>query len=258
MSNCKPASTPMTPSVTITPLDGQPLQSPTEFRSLVGALQYLALTRPDVSFTVNNLSQFMHKPTTHHWAALKRLLRYLHGTITNGLFFHKQSPLILHAFTDADWAGDKSTYRSTTGYIVYLGSHPIAWSSKRQTTLARSSTEAEFRAVASTTTEIQWLMSLLSEIGFHPKVTPTVYCDNLSAVHYSANPVFHSRMKHLALDFHFVREKVQQGTLRVTHIKGDDQLADGLTKPLLKDRFHLLFRKIGLNSRPSILRGHIN
>lgn len=165
----------------------------------------------------------MHRPTDLHWAALKRLLRYLHGTIHHGLLIRRNSPLQLHAFTDADWAGDKETYRSTTGYIVYLGSNPIAWSSKRQPTLARSSTEAEFRAVASTTTEVQWIIiSLMSELGYKSNATPTIYCDNLSAIHYPANPVFHSRMKHLALDFHFVREKVQVGSIRVTHINGDD------------------------------------
>ncbi|KAL6505058.1 hypothetical protein OROGR_024875 [Orobanche gracilis] len=258
MSDCKPASTPSTPSLHLTTTEGSPLSNPKDYRSLVGGLQYLSLTRPDVAFTVNKLSQFMHCPTDIHWAALKRLLRYLHGSIHHGLLIRRNSPLHLHAFTDADWAGDKQTYRSTTGYIVYLGSNPIAWSSKRQPTLARSSTEAEFRAVASTTTEVQWLVSLLSELGYNSTVTPTIFCDNLSATHYSANPVFHSRMKHLALDFHFVREKVQEGSLRVTHIKGDDQLADALTKPLLKHRYHTLLSKIGLLSRSSILREHIN
>ncbi|KAJ9556373.1 hypothetical protein OSB04_010987 [Centaurea solstitialis] len=206
---------------------------------------------------LNRLSQFMHAPTSLHWIALKRLLRYLHGTLYHGIILRKNSSLTLHGFTDADWAGDKDNYRSTSGYIVYLGSNPISWSSKRQSTLARSSTEAEFRAVASTTTEVQWLTSLLTELGFSSSTTPTIYCDNLSATSYSANPVFHSRMKHLALDFHFVREKVQQGSLRVQHIAGDDQLADALTKPLPKSRFHYLISKIGLTSGSSILRGHI-
>ncbi|KAK9050856.1 hypothetical protein SSX86_030173 [Deinandra increscens subsp. villosa] len=167
------------------------------------------------------------------------------------------SPLRLHAFTDADWGGDKTTYRSTTGYIIYLGANPISWSSKRQTTLARSSTEAEFRAVAATTVELQWLMSLLSELGYTSQHTPVIFCDNLSATIYSANPIFHSRMKHLALDFQFVREKVHAGTIRVTHIASDDQLADALTKPLLKSHHHYLLNKIGLISRSSILREHV-
>lgn len=149
----------------------------------------------------------MHCPTDLHWDALKRLLRYLYGSIHHGLLLRRNSPLHLHAFIDADWAGDQQTYRSTTGYIVYLGSNPVAWSSKRQPTLVRSFTEAEFRVVASTTTEAQWVVSLLSELGYRPTITPTIFCDNLSVTHYSATPVFHSSMKHLALNFHFVCEK---------------------------------------------------
>lgn len=110
----------------------------------------------------------MHCPTDLHWDALKRLLRYLYGSIHHGLLLRRNSPLHLHAFTDADWASDQQTYRNTMGYIVYLGSNPISWSSKRQPTLARSSTEAEFRDVASTTTEVQWVVSLLSELGYRP------------------------------------------------------------------------------------------
>ena len=185
------------------------------------------------------------------------MLRYLHGSLRKGILLRKQSPLQLHAFVDVDWAGDKDNFRSTTGYIVYLGSNPIAWSSKRQKTLAHSSTEDEFRGVASTTTELDWLISLMSELGYASTITPTIFCDNLSATHYFANPVFHSRMKHLAIDFHYIREKVQKGTLCVTHISGDDQLVDALTKPLLRPRFHHLLSKIGLIHRPSILRGNI-
>lgn len=197
----------------------------------------------------------MQAPTDIHWLALKRLLRYLRGTIHAGIQLHRDTPMRLHAFTDADWAGDKDDYVSTTGYIVYLGRNPISWSSKKQRALARSSTEAEFRAVADTTAEVLSLRSLLTELGFTLPHTPSIYCDNLGATHYSARPIFHSRMKHLALSFYFVREQVQLGTIHVQHISGDDQLADALTKPLPKARFYLLLTKIGLAQRSSILRG---
>lgn len=118
--------------------------------------------------------------------------------------------------------------------------------------------QTEFRAVASTTTEVLWMISLLSELGFTFTIKPNIYCDNLSATHYCANPVFHSKRKNLALDFHFVRGKVQDGSICVTNIKGDDQLADTLKKPLLKHILYTLISKIGLLSRSSILREHIN
>lgn len=174
MRDCKPTPTPIITSTPLTLRGGTPHSSPKDYRTLVGALQYLSLTRPDISLTVNRLSQFMHAPASLHWTALKHLLWYLHGTLHHGIFFNCRSPTTLHAFTDADWAGDKDNYQSTTSYIVYIGSNLNSWSSKRQSTLARSSTEAEFRAGASATTEVQWISSLLSELGFTSATTPTI------------------------------------------------------------------------------------
>lgn len=257
MADAKPVSTPMVTHPPLTLSDGIPLPSPTEYRALVGSLQYLSLTRLDVAFVVNRLSQFMHKPSDIHWAALKRLLHYLKGTSDHGITPHRNSPPRLHTYSDADWAGDRDSYVSTTGYIVYLGRNPLSWSSKKQQSLARSSIEAEFRAVASTIAELLWLQSLLYELNIKLELQPSIYCDNLSATHYSVNPVFHSRMKHLALAFHFVREKFQQGSLCVQHISGTNQLADALIKPLAKTRFSDLFSKIGLSQRESILQGNV-
>lgn len=136
-----------------------------------------------------------------------------------------------------------------------MGRNPIAWAAKKERAIARSSTEAEFRAIADATAELLWLQSLLGELGLSLSSAPVVYCDNLGATHYSANPLFHSRMKHVALAFHFVREQVQQGRLRVCHIPSADQLADVLTKPLPRVRFDFLLHKLGLSYRPSNLRG---
>ncbi|KAL9238891.1 hypothetical protein vseg_013261 [Gypsophila vaccaria] len=256
MSEAKPASTPLDSNTSLTLKSGTPLTTPTDYRMLVGSLQYLFLTRPDIAFAVNKLSQFMHQPTTTHWQALKRLLRYLQGTPHFGINIYKQSPLNLHAFSDSDWAGDKDDYLSTGAYIVYLGKNPISWSSKKQRTVARSSTEAEYRSIANAAAEMTWLRNLFSEIRLVTTTTPTIFCDNNGATSLSANPVFHSRMKHLALDYHFIREKVQSGELRVARVANDDQLADVLTKPLARQRLTLLLSKIGLTPRPSILRGH--
>lgn len=250
MLDAKPVSTPLptTPKLTLT--SGFALDNPQEYRMVVGSLQYLAFTRPDIVYSVNKLSQFMHKPTDEHWKAAKRILRYLAGTLSHGIYISKFSPNTLHAYSDADWAGDTDDYISTNAYIVYMGSTPIAWSSRKQTGVARSSTEAEYRSVANTATELSWVCSLLTELGVTLTATPTVYCDNVGATYLSANPVFHSKMKHLALDFHFVRNNVQSGALRVTHVSTKDQLADALTKPLPRTRFHELINKIGVTNLP--------
>ena len=209
MNNAKPIATPMQTYPPLTKL-GNTLPSSTEYRSLVGGLQYLSFTRPDISFSVNKLAQYMQSPTQQHWEALKRLLRYLAGTIHHDLLLHRQFPSYnLHAFSDVNWACDTDDYISTTTYIVYFGNNPISWCSRKQKTRARSSTEAEYRALAGATAEILWLRNLFQELRPVLSSPPSIYCDNVSATYVSANSLFHSKMKHLALDYHFVRENVQ-------------------------------------------------
>lgn len=161
-----------------------------------------------------------------------------YDTARLGLTLHKDSPTSLHAYSDADWARDKDDYISTTAYIVHLGKNPISLSSRKQRTRARSSTEAEYRAVASATAEIFWVQSLFLELSLKLSIPPVIYCDNAGATYVSANLVSHSKMKHLALDYHFVRENVQAGKLRVSYISTNDQLADALTKPLSRMSLH--------------------
>lgn len=257
MVGAKPVSTPMATSPKLTLHSGTRLQDPTEYRSTVGSLQYLAFTRPDLSFAVNRLSQYMHAPTFEHWNAVKRTLRYLAGTSDQGIMLRRGNSKALHAFSDADWAGDADDYISTNGYLVYLGHHPVSWSSKKQNTIARSSTEAEYRSVANASSELIWIASLLHELGIPFDKPPTIYCDNVGATYLCANPVFHSRMKHVALDYHFIRKQVQSGALRVVHVSTKDQLADVLTKPLSRPAFTTMVNKIGVASPPSILRGRI-
>ncbi|KAL1203365.1 Retrovirus-related Pol polyprotein from transposon RE2 [Cardamine amara subsp. amara] len=250
MLTAKPAATPMASKPKLTLFSGTILSDATEYRRVVGSLQYLAFTRPDISYAVNRLSQFMHAPRTDHWSAVKRILRYLAGTPSHGIFLSRHNQLILHAFSDSDWAGDTDDYVSTNGYIVYLGNTPITWSSKKQKGVARSSTEAEYRSIANTSSELAWICSLLTELVIPVPTIPVIYCDNIGATYLCANPVFHSRMKHIALDYHFVRNQVQAKTLRVAHISTKDQLADVLTKPLPRPTFQFLTVKLGVTPVP--------
>jgi len=165
---------------------------PTRFRQIVGALQYLTFTRPDICFTVNRVSQFMHAPTDSHWAAVKRILCYLKGIASYGFHITRGSSFALHGFTDADWAGSIDDRKSTGGYLVFFGQTPISWKSGKQRTVARSSTEAEYKALVDGTAEVIWLQYLLTDLQVPSVSAPTIWCDHLGATYLSANPIFHA------------------------------------------------------------------
>jgi len=251
MSSCKPVDTPSSPSSALTTLSGSPYSDSTKYRQIVGALQYLTFTRPDICYAVNKVCQFMHAPTEDHWAAVKRILRYLQATTSYGLHVTRGSPLSLHGFIDADWAGSVDDRKSTGGYLVYLGNTPISWKSGKQHTVARSSTEAEYKALADGTAEILWLRSLLSELQLSSPPMTTLWCDNLGATFLSVNPVFHARTKHVEVDYHFVRNRVAKKEIQVRFISSKDQLADVLTKPLSSTLFAYFRSKLRVESPSS-------
>ena len=197
----------------------------------------------------------MHSPTIADWARLKHLLRYLKGTVTHGLHHNCTSPVLLTSFSDADWAGDSFDRRSTSGLLIYHGHNLVSWSSKKQPTVARSSTEAEYKAIVNTTSELIWITSLFRELHI-PLPPPTLWCDNIGATYLSANPVFHARMNHIEINFHFVRVQVALQRLHVRIISGKDQPADLLTKSLPKLCFLQLRSKLNLHPALS-LRGDV-
>jgi hypothetical protein len=243
MLDSKPAKSPSCPNTRLSLHEGDPLPDPHGYRSLVGALHYLTFTRPDISFSVHQVCQYMSAPTTIHLAAAKRILRYLRGTLHHGIAF-TPGPLQLSAYTDADWAGDPDDRRSTSGYLVYLGSNPITWSAKKQPTVSRSSTESEYRALAIASAELYWIRTLLKDLGIYLSQTPILWCDNVSALAIASNPVFHARTKHIEVDFHFVRERVLRKDLEVKFVSTIDQLADIFTKSLPTQRFIDLRRNL--------------
>jgi hypothetical protein len=208
MDMCKTVSTPMIPGekVLITDGDALGLKDASRYKSIIGALRYLTLTRPDISFVVNRVCQFVHSPTMVHWERVKRILRYVRGTMQHGLKLVKSSSSVLSGFSYADWTGCPNDRRSTGGFAVFLGSNLISWSFRKQATVSRFSTEAEYKALANATAEVMWLQTLLPELKIPHPPTARLWCDNLGATYLSANPVFHARMKHIEVDFHFIGE----------------------------------------------------
>jgi hypothetical protein len=241
MTGAKPFSSPSIAGSKMSNVDGDPL-SPidvTTYRQTVGALQYYTLTRSDIVFSVNQLCQHMHNPSTLHWTVAKRVLCYLKGTIDHGLRYTK-GPLILQAFCDSDWAGNLDDCRSTTGIGILLGSSLISWTAKKQSVVARSSTDDEYCAMALATTELFWLRMLFKDLGIPLFFTPRLWCDNIGALALASNPIYHAKTKHIEVDHHFIREKVLNGDIFIKYVSTHDQLADVFTKGLSSTCFSFL------------------
>ncbi|XP_057451895.1 uncharacterized mitochondrial protein AtMg00810-like [Lotus japonicus] len=209
LADTRTVDTPLELNTRYNSSDGVPLEDHTLYRTLVGSLVYLTITRPDIAYAVHVVSQFVSSPTTVHWAAVLRILRYLRDTQFQSLLFPSSSSLELRAYSDADWAGSPSDRKSTTGFCIFLGDSLISWKRKKQVVVSRSSTEAEYRAMASTTAEIVWLRWLLESMGVSLTAPTPMYCDNMSVIQITRNSVFHERTKHIEIDCHFTRHHFQ-------------------------------------------------
>ena len=222
------------------------------YQSAVGSLMYAMLgTRPDIAFAVSVVSRYASNPDESHWKAVKHIFQYLNGTKHWQLVFRGDlRPLA--GYTDADWAGDQDTRRSTSGYVFDVGSAAISWSSKRQPTVALSSCEAKYIGQTQATKEAVWLRGLLDQLNPSAKCSQAViiYCDNQGAMALAKNPQFHARTKHIAIQHHYVREQVAANTVALEYVPTDQQVADGLTKALSKDKFEKFCGLIGLEHRP--------
>lgn len=244
-TSAKPQPLLMDPGIHLNDHDGEPLEDPSCYRRFIGRLMYLTVSRPDITYAVNRLSQFMSKPRTPHLQAMHHLLQYLKASLGQGILFPATSSTKISAYVDADWGSCQVTRRSTTGYCVFMGSSLISWRSKKQATVARSSAEAEYHALAAVTSELLWLKQLLRAFDI-PLQTSMVFSDSKSAIQLAHNPTCHERSKHVDIDCHFIREHVQTGFLNLIHVKSQDQLADPLTKALPKPLFQALTSKLGI------------
>ena len=255
MSECNPKSVPADPC---TRLDSR-AKSHTEehsamvqaapYRETVGSLMYLmVMSRPDIAFAVNQVSKHCENPEPVHWNAVKRILAYLAGTTNFGLCFRKENEKLLVGYTDADYAGDVGTRRSTTGFVFLLHGGPVSWTSKQQSCTSLSTTESEYVAACETTKEAVWLARLVNEIEHKKSGAVPLWCDNQSAIRLVRNPEFHQRTKHIDVKYHFVRDQQANGEIDVRYVATQEQLADMFTKPLAAPRFKELREKIGVIS----------
>ncbi|XP_020963349.1 uncharacterized protein LOC110264984 [Arachis ipaensis] len=242
--HCKPALIPMEANIKLRAKEGDKVEDASAYRRLIGRFMYLTISRPYIIFAVTKLAQFMSDPRVPHLNAIHQILRYLKAAPGQGIFFSSNSKFNLSIYTDADWGSCLDTRRSTTGYCTFLGDSLISWKSKKQPVVSRSSTEAEYRAMANAACEVVWLTNLLRFMDITIE-SAMLFCDNLSAIQLASNPTFHERSKHVEIDCHFIREKVETGFLKLVHIPTKHQLADILTKAISKPQFLFLMSKLG-------------
>ncbi|MCO5598419.1 hypothetical protein L7F22_052514 [Adiantum nelumboides] len=248
LEDCKPIATPMKTGLKLSLHDAGDPADVTLYQTAVGCLIYVCNTRPDIQFAVSHVSRFMHSPGSKHWQAVKRIFRYLSGTLHLGLFYPRGGslPPDLHAFSDSDWAGCFDTRVSTSGFCFMLGSSCISWLSKKQPTVATSSCEAEYRAVFTATVECVWLRRLMADLGVGQDTANTIYTDSQSPLAVARNPVFHARTKHIEVHYHYVRERLSTGEISLAYVPTQDNLADLFTKALSREKLEAFRKALGL------------
>ncbi|GJY11888.1 retrovirus-related pol polyprotein from transposon TNT 1-94 [Tanacetum coccineum] len=247
--SCDPVDTPMVEKSKLDEDKEGKAVDPSHYRGMIGTLLYLTASRPDLQFAICMCARYQARPTEKHLHAVKRIFRYLRGTVNRGLWYPKDSLIALTAFADADHAGCQDTRRSTSGSMQFLGDRLVSWSSKRQKSAAISNTEAEYIAMSGCCAQILWMRSQLTDYGLGFNKIP-MYCDNKSAIALCCNNVQHSRSKHIDIRFHFIKEHVENGVIELYFVNTEYQLADIFTKALGRERIEFLINKLGMRSFP--------
>lgn len=249
MEKCNSAATPAETGLVLEKEGSEELVDPTYFRKIVGSLRYLCHSRPDLAYSVGLISRFMEKPRMPHLLAAKRIIRYVKGTQSFGILFERKLSAEdpeLFGFTDADWCGDREERKSTAGFVFFYGRSPISWGSKKEPIVALSSCESEYVAAAMSACQAVWLDTLMQELKMKEPTAVRLLIDNKSAINLAKHPVAHGRSKHIETRFHYLRDQVNREKLSLEFCRTEVQVADILTKPLRKDRFEELRKKLGV------------
>lgn len=253
MENAKPVDTPVDISSKLVKMsEDSESANQEQFQSAVGSLLYLStMTRPDITYAVSNVAKFCANPAKEHWIAVKRIMRYLIGTMHLGLLYRKNELNSCVGFSDADWGGDPDDRKSTSGYIFQMSGGAISWRSKKQACVALSTAEAEYIALASAAQEAVWLRQLLTDLRSKPEEATKIYEDNQSAIYLAKNPQFHGRAKHIGIKYHYIREQVENGNVKLSYCRTEEMVADALTKGLSREQFRKLRKMSGMDEMPS-------
>ena len=252
MTCCNPISILMEPGTKLSKFDGGERVDANKYQSLVGSLRYLTCSRPDLSLSVGVISWFIEEPIYSHWKALKRVLRYIQGTVSLGLFYSKVANYRLTGYSDSDWCEDIDDRKSTSVYVFFMGNTTFSWLSKKQLIVALSTCEAEYVAASWCVCHAIWLRNLLSKMELKQPGATVIQVDNRSTMELAKNPVNHERSKHIDVRFHFIREHVKKGSVELVHVASQDQVADIFTKPLPKVLFEKYKKMIGMMDGRSI------
>lgn len=237
LQDCKVEDVPMCPYDKYQANDGEDKVDETKYRSLIGGLIYLTHTRPDLAYAVGVLSRFMQSPSKIHTGAARKVLRYVAATIKYGIWYKKDDQVKLTGYSDSDWAACVDDKKSVGSYVFVLGNGAVSWSSKKQNTVALSSTEAEYISAASATCQGIWVRRILEDLGHSQDSATVIWCDSQSAINLAKNPGQHGKAKHIELKYHFIRDMVKQEKVVLQYCKTNEQVADCLTKALSKEKF---------------------
>ena len=246
LGKLNPKATPMCSSTYLDKDEDKPTVDQKEYRSMIGSLLYLTATRPDIQFAVCLCARYQASPRVTHKAAVQRIFRYLTFTPEFGLWYSAGSTLYLRGFADADYGGCRIDRKSTSGTCQFLGTSLVSWSSRKQSSVATSTTEAEFVAAASCCSQLIWMISTLKDYGLTFPGRVPLLCDSTSAISLGKNPVLHSKSKHIDIRYFFLRDHYEKGDIDLVHIGTDFQLADILTKPLPEDKFLIMRGELGV------------
>jgi len=252
MENSAPYDTPVALGEKLESLemDSPKIKDRDEYRMLVGSLMYaMVATRPDLAYAVGNLARHSHAPGEQHWKAAKRVMRYITHTIDYGISYEPtgEDDACFCVFSDADWAGDQSTRKSTSGTVVMVANGPISWFSKLQRTVALSTMEAEYVAMGQTVREVMWIKKLLVDITDGVETKTKVFCDNQGAIALTRNPENHTRAKHIDIVHHFINDEVKSGRIDLQYVRTEENIADLMTKGLGRIQHEFLLRKLNIH-----------